>query len=69
MELRVFVENGQLMGQPSGQAPRRLLYQGNDEFRPERAIELRLVFEMENGRAERLVMHNDGRVFRLTRKP
>jgi hypothetical protein len=69
MELRVFVENGQLMAQPTGQSARRLLYQGNDEFRPERAIEFRVVFEIENGRAERVAMHNEGNVFRLTRKP
>ncbi len=69
MELRIFVENGQLMGQPSRQEPRRLLYQGNHEFRPERAIEQSVVFEMENERAERLVLHNNGREFRLTRRP
>ena len=67
-EMRIFVENGQLMGQPGRQQPRRLLYQGNHEFRPERAIEQRLVFEVKNGRAEGLVLHNNGREFRLTRK-
>lgn len=55
-EMRVFVQDGQLMSQPGTQRPRRLLYQGNHEFRPDRALEFRVVFTFENGRAEAVTL-------------
>ena len=68
-ELRVFVQDGQLMSQPGSQRPRRLLYQGNHEFRPEEALEFRLVFTLENGRAEGVTLSQGDRSFSGRRRP
>ena len=68
-EMRVFVEDGKLMGQPGPQRPRRLLYQGNHEFRPEAALEFRMVFTMENGRAEGVTLGQGDRMFSGRRRP
>ena len=68
-ELRVFVQDGQLMSQPQGQSARRLLRQGEHEFRPDRAFELRLVFTVENGRAEGVRLIQGSREQSGTRRP
>ncbi|HEX6909695.1 MAG TPA: serine hydrolase [Longimicrobium sp.] len=68
-EMRVFVQDGQLMGQPGSQAARRLLYQGNHEFRPEQALEFRMVFTLENGRAEGVALGPGDPMFSGRRRP
>jgi CubicO group peptidase (beta-lactamase class C family) len=69
LELRVFVQDGQLMGQPQGETARRLLYQGSHEFRPERALEFRIVFVLENGRAETVTLTQGSRTMNGRRRP
>ncbi|HEV3050800.1 MAG TPA: hypothetical protein VGX50_10845, partial [Longimicrobium sp.] len=69
LELRVFVQDGQLMGQPQGQTARRLLHQGNHRFRPDRALELSLVFTVENGRAEAVALTQGNRTMSGRRTP
>lgn len=68
-EMRVFVQDGQLMSQPQGQSARRLLHQGNHEFRPDRALEFRLVFTLENGRAEGVTLSQGDRAYSGRRRP
>lgn len=68
-EMRVFVQDGRLMGQPGPQRPRRLLYQGNHEFRPDQAFEFRMVFTVENGRAEGVTLGQGDRTFSGRRRP
>lgn len=68
-ELRVFVQDGQLMSQPGGQRPRRLLSQGNHRFRPDEALEYLLVFTLENGRAEALTLSQGDRAMSGRRRP
>lgn len=68
-EMRVFVQDGQLMSQPGSQSARRLLYQGNHEFQPERALEFRLVFTLENGRAESVTLSSGDRSMSGRRRP
>lgn len=68
-EMRVFVQDGQLMSQPGSQRPRRILYQGNHEFRPDQALEYLLVFTLENGRAEGVTLSRGDRSQSGTRKP
>lgn len=63
MEVRVFVEDGQLMGQPAGDRSSRLLYQGDHAFIPVADTNLRLVFQVDDGRAEGLTLHAGGRAF------
>lgn len=60
LELRVFIEDGRLMGHPEGDDPHRLLYQGEDAFIPEGALDFRLDFEVVNGRAETVTIDKDG---------
>lgn len=67
-EMRVFVRDGRLMGQP-GQRARRLLHQGGHEFRPEGAPGSRLVFTLGDGRAEGVTLSQGGRVYRGRRAP
>lgn len=68
IELRVFIEDGELMGQPEGDEARRLLYQGEHAFIPDRALEIRLDFEVVNGRAETVTIDDEGDEYRGTRK-
>ncbi|HYR11458.1 MAG TPA: hypothetical protein VEQ60_26990, partial [Longimicrobium sp.] len=68
-EMRVFVQDGQLMSQPGSQRPRRLLYQGDHEFRPEEALEFLLVFTLENGRAEAVTLSQGDRSMAGRRRP
>jgi CubicO group peptidase (beta-lactamase class C family) len=68
-EMRVFIQDGQLMSQPQGQRARRLLRQGDHEFRPEAALEFRVVFTLENGRAEGVTLTQGTRTFNGTRQP
>lgn len=68
-EMRVFVQDGKLMSQPGTQRPRRLLYQGDHQFRPEEALEFLLVFTMENGRAEAVTLSQGERSMSGRRRP
>ncbi|HEX6372513.1 MAG TPA: serine hydrolase domain-containing protein [Longimicrobium sp.] len=68
-EMRVFVQDGQLMSQPGSQRPRRLLYQGNHQFRPDQALEYLLAFTLENGRAEVATLSQGERSMAGRRKP
>lgn len=56
ISLRLFEENGALMGQINGNTPSRLLYQGNNAFRPEQALSFLMTFTVENGRVTRVSM-------------
>lgn len=67
MSLRVFVDDDRLMGQPEGQRPSVLLYQGDHEFVPAAEIDSRVVFTVENGRAEGVTVHMNGAALPGTR--
>ena len=54
MRLRLFAENEKLFGQIDGNAPTRMLYQGDDVFRPEAASAFVLTFVVEGDRATRV---------------
>jgi hypothetical protein len=49
--LRIFEENGVLKGEPENQEARRMLYQGDNVFRPEGVPNFVLTFVVEGGRA------------------
>lgn len=68
-EVRIFIQDGQLMSQPQGQSVRQLLHQGNHAFRPAAALEIHLQFTLENGRAETVTLSNGDRTFNGRRKP
>ncbi|MEJ2539606.1 MAG: serine hydrolase [Gemmatimonadota bacterium] len=59
MELIVFDEEGQLMGQVGGQAASRLRWQGDTTFVLASNDGLRFVFEPAEGPAQRVVLHQD----------
>jgi D-alanyl-D-alanine-carboxypeptidase/D-alanyl-D-alanine-endopeptidase len=68
-ELRVFIQDGRLMAQPTGQNPTRLLHQGNQVFVPAAAMNARVTFKVENGRATAITLLQGGNVYPGTRKP
>ena len=51
---RVYEENGVLHGQPEGSHPARMLYQGENTFRPEHEPSTVVTFTVADGRATRL---------------
>lgn len=53
-ELRVFIEDGQLKAQFGSGRALRLRSQGNHNFVPDKADDMRIAFNVENGRAETL---------------
>jgi hypothetical protein len=69
--LRVFEENGQLKGDAENQQGTglRLLYQGDNVFRPEGLQNFVLTFVVENGRATRLTVRREDGVMEGTRIP
>jgi D-alanyl-D-alanine-carboxypeptidase/D-alanyl-D-alanine-endopeptidase len=67
LDLRVFVQNGRLMAQATGQGSSPLRYQGEHVFVP--SFEAHLVFTVENGRATAVTLHQGGREFPGPRKP
>jgi CubicO group peptidase (beta-lactamase class C family) len=69
IELRVFGEDGQLKAQPTGQSVTRLRSQGDHAFTAEVGNGIRLVFTLENGRAEGVTLHQNGRALPGKRKP
>ncbi|MDX1395718.1 MAG: SDR family oxidoreductase, partial [Gemmatimonadota bacterium] len=60
VRFRVFVENGELMAQPDAQRSTRLLRQAEHTFVTAVDTDIRLVFAVENGRAERVTLHQSG---------
>jgi len=61
LSLRLFVQEDRLMGALNGNDPTRMLYQGNNVFRPEAAVVFVLTFTVEDNRATRLsIMSPDG---------
>lgn len=69
MDLRVFAQDGKLMAQATGQSAFPLRNQGGHVFIPTFSDEARLVFNVENGRATGVTLHQDGREAAGTRKP
>lgn len=56
MSLRLFEEDGALMGQIDDNVPTRLLYQGHNAFRPEQALSFLVTFTVENDQATNVSM-------------
>jgi D-alanyl-D-alanine-carboxypeptidase/D-alanyl-D-alanine-endopeptidase len=69
LELRVFVHEGALMAQPTGQRAARLRAQGDHAFMPDGDDEIRLVFTVQDGRATAATLHQGGRVIEGPRTP
>lgn len=63
MEIEVFEEDGELVAQGEGQPSFPLLYQGDHEFRASFDTSVRLVFTVEEERAESVVLHQGGMEF------
>ena len=57
IEVRVFEDGERLILQPSGQAPARLLFQGDDVFLADVGREARIEFRLEDGRATGLTLY------------
>jgi len=62
-------ENGGLKAHPDDQGPARLLYQGDNSFRPEGVPDFLFVFVVENGRATSFTVKREDGVMRGTRVP
>jgi D-alanyl-D-alanine-carboxypeptidase/D-alanyl-D-alanine-endopeptidase len=60
LSFRVFVEGGALMAQPAGQRSAGLLHQGDHTFVVAIDTDIRLVFELEDGRAENVTFTQNG---------
>lgn len=69
LDLRVFVQNGRLMAQATGQEAFPLRNQGEHVFIPTFDDEVRLVFTMENGRAAGVTLHQGGQAIQGARQP
>lgn len=63
LELRLFGEDGQLLSQAAGQTVSRLRWQGDHVFAPEFDDTVRLVFTVEDDRAQRVTLYQGGGVF------
>jgi hypothetical protein len=61
-ELNVFVEDGQLMTQATGQNAFRIRAQGDNIFVPTFDDAVRLVFVVEDGKATTAILHQGGQV-------
>jgi D-alanyl-D-alanine-carboxypeptidase/D-alanyl-D-alanine-endopeptidase len=69
LPLRVFVQDGRLMAQATGQEAFPLRNQGDHVFIPTFDDEVRLVFTMENGRAASVTLHQGGQAIQGARQP
>ncbi|MGH7481448.1 MAG: serine hydrolase domain-containing protein [Longimicrobiales bacterium] len=67
LEVRVFERDGELTAQATRQPPLRMLYQGEHTFLLDASQEIRLVFELEEGRATGFTLHQGGAVIRAPR--
>lgn len=63
LPVEIVLADGELVARPAGQTPFRLVYRGRHEFRAEANPQLRLVFEMEEGRAAGFTLYHEGREF------
>lgn len=68
LEVQVFVQNGALMARPSGQRSTRLLPIGDHTFIIAADASDRLEFLLEDGRAERVTLRDDGRSYSGARR-
>lgn len=69
LDLRVFVQDGRLMAQATGQGAFPIRYQGEHVFIPTFSDEARLVFIVGTGAAESVTLHQGGMVAPGARKP
>ncbi|MBL8885774.1 MAG: beta-lactamase family protein [Phycisphaerales bacterium] len=60
LEIRLFARDGKLWAQATGQSESRLLYQGNNEFRPTFDTNVKFVFPAAN--ADSFVLHQRGEI-------
>jgi hypothetical protein len=67
--LRIFEENGVLKAQPEGQQTVRLLYQGDNIFRPEGIPNFVLTFVVEPGRATTFTVPKEDGLMKGVRIP
>jgi hypothetical protein len=57
--LVVSEQDGQLRAQPEGMGPIRILYQGDNRFRPEGIPDFEFHFEISNGRATKFTVQKE----------
>ncbi len=69
LDVRIFVQDGRLMAQASGQNAFPLLNQGDHAFLAEVDPGIRLVFAVEDGRAVGMTLHQNGAEVPGERKP
>jgi hypothetical protein len=71
MSFRVVEENGVLMAKGGDEEAKRLLYQGDNVFRPEgvRDVTLTVTFVVENGRATKFILRKEDGVIEGVRVP
>ena len=55
MAFRIYEEAGVLKGQPEGNEPKRLFYQGENVFHPEGMPEFKVTFTMDGAKAAKFV--------------
>lgn len=67
LTVRVYIENGQLIGHPQGTSPERLIYQGDHTFVPGQDPGDRVIFTVVNGRADRVEIRDGNQSFTGTR--
>ncbi len=67
LTVRVYIENGQLIGHPQGTSPERLVYQGDHTFVPGQDPGNRVIFTVVNGRADRVEIRDGNQSFTGTR--
>ena len=69
MTFRIYEQTGALFGAPGDDEPKRLLYQGENLFRPEGMPEFSLTFTMEGARAAKFVVKSPERTLEGVRVP
>lgn len=69
LDVRVFVEGGQLRSQPAGQPVNTLVHQGDHTFVTAANPDIRIVFGAEPVRSATMTLHQGGRPVSGTRKP
>ena len=68
MPFRVYEEKGALYGQPQGGEAKRILYQGQNQFRPEREGGAVLTFTVQDGKATRFSVNTPQGVLKAVRE-
>lgn len=69
LELQVYIEDGRLMAHPEGQSVSLLEFQGHHTFVPAAERAMRFVFDIQDGKAERVAVHTQGKPLSGHRKP